>query len=70
MTKKTLGGICAGLFAGILTLTAGIGSSWFTNGNIGTWFNSWGKGNQEIKQPDNTPDDNDVDNSDEMFGFE
>lgn len=43
MKKKTLSVICAILFAGILTLTAGIGSSWFTNGDIKTWFNSWGK---------------------------
>lgn len=59
-----MGGIIAILCAGILTLTAGIGSSWFTNGNIKTWFNSWGKGKQEITStPDNennviiTPDD-------------
>ena len=52
MTKKALGGICVVLVAGILTLTAGIGSSWFTNGNIKTWFNSWGKGKQEVVQPE------------------
>lgn len=67
MRKSTMSGIIALLFAGLLTLTAGIGSSWFTNGNIKTWFNSWGKGKQEIVQPnipDNPDNPNNSDNSD------
>lgn len=63
MRKSTMGGIIALLCAGILTLTAGIGSSWFTNGDIKTWFNSWGKGKQEIVQPE-TPNDSDVTTTD------
>ena len=61
MRKNTLYGIIAILCAGVLTLVAGIGSAWFTNSDIKTWFNSWGKGKQEIVQPDN-PDDKPDDN--------
>lgn len=43
-----MGGIIALLLAGIVTITAGIGSAvngmWFKNSDIRTWFNSWGKG--------------------------
>lgn len=63
MKKATLKGIIVLLLAGIITLTAGIGSSWFTNGNIKTWFNSWGKDNQSIEQTGNVdaPDAPDMD---------
>lgn len=33
-----------------LFFIAGFGSSWFTNGDISTWFNSWGKAEEPPKQ--------------------
>lgn len=62
MRRKSQGGIIAAIVALVLAvalvLTCGIGSSWFTNSDIATWFNSWGKGEQ-TEQPaeDETPDD-------------
>lgn len=38
-------------FTIVFVIVAGIGSSWFTNKKFSTWFNSWGKGNQQIEQP-------------------
>lgn len=59
MTKRSLkivsigmGAVLAGAF-----LVAGFGSSWFKNGDITTWYNSWGKGNQTtVTPPDDTGD--------------
>ncbi len=47
MKNKTISSILAVTFAVTLIIIAGIGSSWFTNPNITTWFNSWGKGKDE-----------------------
>ena len=58
MTKKTLSAVCAVLVAVLLVLTCGIGSSWFTNGNIGTWFNSWGKGDKRVESSDGSENSN------------
>lgn len=33
-------------------LFSGFGSSWFTNGNFKTWFNSWGAGSRESSEMD------------------
>lgn len=68
MRKSTMGGIIALLLAGILTITAGVGSAvngkWFKNSDIKTWFNGWGKDKQEIVQPENPDNPNKPDNSD------
>lgn len=43
--------IAAGLLALVLVavfLFAGFGSSWFKNGNIATWYNSWGKDSDKL----------------------
>lgn len=50
MKKGTLGAIIVVLLAAIIVIVCGIGSSWFTNGDFSTWFNSWGKGTEQ-KQP-------------------
>ena len=42
------------LLAAAVVITVGIGSTWFTNWDVKTWFNSWGQAEQE--QPDN-PDE-------------
>lgn len=46
---KTIFGVICVILAAIVVIAAGIGSSWFTNGNIPTWFNYWGKG--DINEP-------------------
>ena len=46
MKKKTFLGLLALLIVCGLVLAAAIGSSWFTNKNFKTWFNSWGNGVQ------------------------
>lgn len=49
MSKKALYSFVALILAAALVIACGVGSSWFTNWNIKTWFNSWG---QSQKQPD------------------
>ena len=48
--KGVIAAIIAVVLAVVLVLVCGIGSSWFTNGDFSTWFNSWGKGNEELEQ--------------------
>lgn len=59
MRRKSQGGVIAAIvaivLAAVLVLVCGIGSSWFTNSDIATWFNSWGKGEQTAE--DETPAD-------------
>lgn len=52
MKKGTLTAIIVILLAAIIVLVCGIGSSWFTNGDIATWFNSWGKGTEQEQPAD------------------
>ena len=48
--KGVIAAIIAVVLAVVLVLVCGIGSSWFTNGDFSTWFNSWGKGDEELEQ--------------------
>jgi len=41
--KKIIASIVTLLLAAVIVVTVGIGSAWFTNWNVKTWFNSWGK---------------------------
>ncbi len=47
MRKKSHGGVIGVIFAiilaAVLVLTCCIGSSWFTNTDIATWFNGWAR---------------------------
>ena len=45
-TKNTVLAIVAFVLVIAIVIACGIGSSWFTNSDIATWFNSWGKGEQ------------------------
>lgn len=58
-------GLIALILAAVIIITVGIGSSWFTNGDIRTWFNSWGQGasTPDDKEPEN-PDDKEPENPD------
>lgn len=59
MRRKTFYGFLAILIAAAIFLACAIGSSWFTNGDIRTWFNSWGqKTSGGESSADNSPDDN------------
>lgn len=49
MRKSTFYSFIAIILAAVIVIACGIGSSWFTNGDIKTWFNFWGQGN---KTPD------------------
>ena len=59
MKRKSNGGVIAAIIAVVLAvvlvLVCGIGSSWFTNSDIATWFNSWGKGEQSELSEENDP---------------
>ena len=48
MRKKTFYGFIALILTAVIVITCGVGSSWFTNGNIKTWFNSWGAGYKQV----------------------
>ncbi len=55
-TKNAIVAVIAIVLALAIVIACGVGSSWFTNSDIATWFNSWGKGEQieqsaEGKQP-------------------
>lgn len=58
MKKGTLTAIIVILLAAIIVLVCGIGSSWFTNGDFATWFNSWGKGTEQEQPADDDTADN------------
>jgi len=45
LRRKTLYGIIGSILLVVVFFVCAVGSSWFTNGNIKTWFNSWGYGN-------------------------
>lgn len=55
-TKNAIAAVVAIVLAVVIVIACGIGSSWFTNSDIATWFNSWGKGEQ-TEVPDETPAD-------------
>ena len=61
MRNGIIKGIVALFVAAALVVTAGIGSSWFTNPNIATWFNGWGK-NKEGGDSGDTQYPNIIDN--------
>lgn len=48
--KGVIAAIIAVVLAVVFVLVCGIGSSWFTNGDFSTWFNRWGKGDEELEQ--------------------
>lgn len=62
MTKKTFYSFLAIILAGAIVLACAIGSSWFTNGDFKTWFNSWGQDSavEPDKQPDKPSDGDEV----------
>lgn len=47
MRKKTLFGIIGAILLAAVFFVCAVGSSWFTNGDIKTWFNGWGYGKPE-----------------------
>lgn len=56
-TKNAIAAVVAIVLAVVIVIACGIGSSWFTNSDIATWFNSWGKG-EHTEQPDEvTPEE-------------
>lgn len=40
--KKMISSVVALVLAAAIVVTVGVGSTWFTNWNVKTWFNSWG----------------------------
>lgn len=48
MKKARISGIVSVIVAMAIVLVCGIGSSWFTNGDITTWFKNWGKEIEEV----------------------
>lgn len=47
MRRKTLFGIIGAILLAAVFFVCAVGSSWFTNGDIKTWFNGWGYGKPE-----------------------
>ncbi len=60
--KKILSSLISIILAATCVITVGIGSAWFTNWNVKTWFNSWGQNEQSTSDDKN--DNNDDENSD------
>ena len=42
-TKNAIAAVVAIVLALAIVIACGVGSSWFTNSDIATWFNSWGQ---------------------------
>lgn len=65
MKKSAFYGFIALILAAAIVIACGVGSSWFTNGDIKTWFNSWGASSQDKDPVDGDKDsDKDKDNED------
>lgn len=45
------------VLAAVIIIVCGVGSSWFTNSDIATWFDSWGKGDDIVVNDDDIQDD-------------
>lgn len=56
-TKNAIAAVVAIVLALAIVIACGVGSSWFTNSDIATWFNSWGKGEQTEIPDDEQPVD-------------
>ncbi len=69
MKKGVLSAIVVILLAAIIVLVCGIGSSWFTNGDFSTWFNSWGKGEEQEEPADEDDEAPAGDETDEQGGM-
>lgn len=41
-----------------MVIVCGIGSNWFKNGDIKTWFDNWGQGTSETESPNDDQEDN------------
>lgn len=50
MRKKTFYAFLALILTAVIVIACGVGSSWFTNGDIKTWFNSWGQKTENTEQ--------------------
>lgn len=58
------------LIVAAIIITCGIGTSWFTNGNMSTWFNSWGKGSTvEAEKDSDDEKDTSINQGSEMESF-
>lgn len=51
MKKSAIASTVALILAAVLVITIGVGSSWFTNWNIKTWFNGWGRQTAQPNMP-------------------
>ena len=56
-TKNIIVAVVALILAAAIVIACGVGSSWFTNSDIATWFNSWGKGEQTEQPDEETPEE-------------
>lgn len=56
-TKNVIVAVVALILAAAIVIACGVGSSWFTNSDIATWFNSWGKGEQTEQPDEETPEE-------------
>lgn len=56
-TKNVIVAVVALILAAAIVIACGVGSSWFTNSDIATWFNSWGKGEQTELPDEETPEE-------------
>ena len=63
MNKKAFYGFLTLIIVVAIVIACAVGSSWFTNGNIKTWFNGWGQGVETENNSDGfdpvLPDDDD-----------
>ena len=58
MKKLTISGVIAVIVAIAMVIVCGIGSNWFKNGDIKTWFDNWGQGTSETESPNDDQEDN------------
>lgn len=68
MRKKTLFGIIGAILLAAVFFVCAVGSSWFTNGDIKTWFNGWGQNKPDTDKNNNEDKDNSGDNAEVADG--
>ena len=65
MKKATISGLVAVIVAIAMVIVCGVGSNWFKNGDIKTWFDNWGKGTVETELSNDDQKDNEKPVTDE-----
>lgn len=60
--KKILSSVISSILGAAIVMAVAVGSSWFVNWNVKTWFNSWGKSKTSVDNSGNEQGDSYTEN--------